>query len=284
MSHPSWPTSLHEASQPVIPRKRNSDALIELSDSDSDAPRPKKPRLDPQQKHPLLVVNSNLPPYITTQRTMVVPNPPVMTAPAASPSSVMPQPTPMGGPSLPQAPLRSINEILDERARVANDVAQMRAVLSIRPEIDRNLANDQFNAWQPGLSVVAEMQTAAAPERLPRPPFLVPPSSGYASVTPESAPTETTHDAYPKYLESEGETSKSENDQSNGHPPLPMPNHAISTAAFSQPAKYVGATECPQHSLTIPIVYRNSFKTAIETFLTLMLPFKKVSRSSDCVI
>ena len=260
LSHPSWPTSLLEPRQSFIPRKRNSDALIELSDSDSDAPRPKKPRLDPQQKHPLLAVNSNLPPYITTQRTMVVPNPPVMAAPAASLGLVMPQPTPMRGPFLPQGPVQSINEILDERIRIANAGSQMRASLSTRPEVDGYSANDQFNAWQLRPSVadnkIAEMQTTAAPERFtvipnPHPPFLVPPTSGYASVTPESALPETTRDAHPKYLESEGETSNAENDQPNGHSSLPISNHAISTAAFSQPAKYVGTTECPQHYLSL---------------------------------
>jgi hypothetical protein len=92
LSHPLRPTSLQEARQSDIPRKRNSDVLTELSDSDSDAPRPKKPRLDPQQKHPLLAVNPNLPPYTTTQQTTVVPNPPVMVAPAASPGSVIHSP------------------------------------------------------------------------------------------------------------------------------------------------------------------------------------------------
>lgn len=294
MSHFSRPTSFQEAIQPVIPRKRNAEvALIELSDSDSDAPRPKKPRLDLQQKHPLLAVNRNLPPYITAQPTMVIPDLPVMTVRAASPGPVMPQPTPMPEPFLPQGPVQSIDEILDERTRIANALSQLRASLTTRPEIDRDLVNDHINSWQLSLSVIdnkiAEIQRAATTEGPavvpnPHPPFLMTPSPGYLSVTPELAPPETIYDAYPMHVESEGEASNAENGQPNGNPPLPMSNHAISTVASSQPAKYAGATECLQYTLIFHIVYRNSFRTATETFLTLMLPFKKVSKSSDCVI
>lgn len=293
MSRSSRPTLLEGARQSVIPRKRNSDvALTELSDSDSDAPRPKKPRLDLQHKHPLLAVNPNLPPYVTTQRAIVVPNPPVMTAPTASLGPEMPQRTPVRGPFPPQDPVQSINDLLSERAQAAATLSQLRASLSTEPDIDRNSASDYINAWQQRLSIVdnqiAEVQMAAAPEGFavspnPHPPFLVP-SSAYTGVTPESAPPETTHDAHPGYVENEGEASGADNDQSNGHPSLPMSNQAISIAGSSQPAKYVGATECLQYYLTLPIVCRNFFKTAIETFLTLMLPFKRVSRGSDCVI
>ena len=225
---------------------------------------------------------------------MVVPNRPVMTAPAASLGPVMPQPTPMAGPFLPQGPVQSIDAILDEHAQIADVLSQLRAPLSTGPEIDRSLANGHINPRQLRLSVIddniAEMQMAAATERFavvpnPHPPFLVPPSSGYVSVTPESAPPETTHYARTMFVdESEGEASNAENGQPNGHPSLPMPDHAISAIASSQPAKYAGTTECVQHSLILHIVYRNSFKIATETFLTRMPPFKKVSKSSDCVI
>ena len=251
-SYPSRPTSLEEPRQSVIPRKRNSDvALTELSDSDSDAPRPKRPRLDFQHKHPLLAVNPNLPPYVTTQRTIVVPNPPVMTAPAGSPGSEMPQPALMQGPSMPQGPVQSINELQGERARAAATLSQLRASLSTGPDVDRDLASGYINVWQQHLSVIdnqiAEMQMAAAPERSavspnPHPPFLVP-SSAYASVTPELAPPQTTHDAHLGIVESEGEASNAENNQPNEHLSLPMPDHALSTVVASQPAKYVGATE-----------------------------------------
>ena len=182
---------------------------------------------------------------------MAVPNPPVMTAPAASLGPVMPQPTPMPGPFLPQGPVQSMDEILDERAQIANALSQLRASLSTGPEIDSDLANDHINSWQLRLSVIdnkiAEMQMAAATERPavvsnPHPTFLVPPSSGYLSVTPESATPETTHDVHPMYVESEGEASNAENGQPNGHPSLQTLNHAILTAASSQPAKYASAT------------------------------------------
>lgn len=250
LSHPPRATLPHLARQFDIPRKRSSAvALTELSDSDSDAPRPKKPRLDPPQKHPLLVVNPNLPPYITTQQT-TVPNPPV---PAGSSISVISQPAPVHAPSLPQGPM---NEVLGERARVAATLHELRSSLSTRPDIDRNLAN--INAWQQHLSAIdnqiAEMQMIIAPEGFsvptnPQPPFLVPISTVSASITPEPGPSEATHDVYPGYIESEGETSNVENDQSNGFPSLPMPEPALPTAGSSRPAKYVGAIECPRRSL-----------------------------------
>ena len=291
MSHSSRPTLLEGARQSVITRKRNIDvALTELSDSDSDAPRPKKPRLDLQHKHPLLAVNPNLPPYVTKQQAIVVPNPPIMTAPAASPGSEMPQRTPVRGPFPSQGPVQSINDLLSERARAAATLSQLRASLSTEP--DRDLSSDYINAWQQRLFMldnqIAEVQMAATLEEFtvspnPHPPLFVP-SSAYANVTPELAPPETTHDAHPGYGENEGEASGADNNQSNGHPSLPMSNQAISIAGSSQPAEYVGATECLQYYLTLPIVCKNSFKTAIETFLTLMLPFKRVSKSSGCVI
>jgi len=193
---------------------------------------------------------------------------------------------------MPQGPVQSINELQGERARAAATLSQLRASLSTGPDVDRDLASGYINVWQQHLSVIdnqiAEMQMAAAPERSavspnPHPPFLVP-SSAYASVTPELAPPQTTHDAHLGIVESEGEASNAENNQPNEHLSLPMPDHALSTVVASQPAKCVGATECLRYSLTLPPVCRNSFKTAIETFLTLMLPFKRVSKSSDYVI
>lgn len=284
--HPPRATSPHLARLPVIPRKRNSDvALTELSDTDSDAPRPKKPRLDPSPKHPLLAVNPNLPPYITTQHT-TVPNPP-----AGSPGPVIPQPAPIHVPSLSHGPVQSINEVLNERDRVAACLSELRSSLSTRPDIDRSLVN--INAWQQRLfeidNQIVEMQMTATPEGLCvppnlQPPFLVPTSTVSVSTTPEPGPSMATHDVYPGYIESEGETSNVENDQSTGFPSLPMSEPAISTTGSSRPAKYVGSPECLQHSLILPSVCRNSFKIAIEISLTLTLPYKKDSKSSDFVI
>jgi hypothetical protein len=185
LPYPSRPTSLEEARHFVIPRKRNSDsALTELSDSDSDAPRPKRQRLDLQQKHPLLAVNPNLPPYVATQRSMVVPTPPVMLVSAASPVSEMPQPTPMRGPFLPQGQVQSIDELLGERARAAAALSQLRASLGTGPDVDGNSTSDYINSWQQRLSVIdnqiAEVQMAAPPERFavslnPHPLSLCPP-------------------------------------------------------------------------------------------------------------
>lgn len=288
MLHPPRATSFHLARQRDNPRKRNSDvALTELSDTDSDAPRPKKPRLDPPQKHPLLSVNPNLPPYIIAQHT-TVPNPLV---PAGSPSSVMSQPLPMHVSSLPQGPVQSVNEVLSERARVATTLYELRSALSTGLDIDKNLAN--INAWQQRLSAIdnqiADMRMTAAPEALgvlpnPHPPFLVPTSTVSGSITPEPGPSEATHDVYPGYIESEGDTSNVENDQSNGFPSLSASEPAISTTGSSQPARYVCTTERPWYSLILHSVCGNSFKIAIEISLTLTLPYKRVSKNSDFVI
>lgn len=245
--------------------------------------------MDPPQKHPLLAVNPNLPPDITTQQTTVVLNPLVMEAPAANPDSIISPPAPMHAPSLPQDPVRSINEALGDRAQVAAALFQLGASLSTRPDIDRNMANDLIKAQRLSAIDDVEMQMAAAPESLgvplnPHPPFLVPASYVYASTTPEPGPSEARHDAYPGYLESEGEASNAENDQSNAFPSLPMSTPAVPPTGFSQPAEYVRTVECLLHSLILPLVCRNSFKIAIETFLTLTLPYKRVSKSSDCVI
>lgn len=256
LSHPLRPTSPYEARQADNPRKRNSEvALTELSDSDSDVPRSKKPRLDSTQKHPLLAVNPNLPPYITKQQTTVIPNPPVMKAPAASPGSVTSQPAPVRALFPPQGPVQSMNEVLSERAQVAATLHQLRNSLSTRPDIDRNLAN--VNAWQQHLSAIdnqiAEMQMAATPERLgvspkPHPPALVPSSSVHASDTPKPASSETGDDAYPGHLESEGEASNAENDNFNSFASLPMSTGPISSSGLSQPAKYAGTTVPPAFS------------------------------------
>lgn len=210
MSHPSRPTSLQEVRLFDIPRKRNSDvALIELSDSDSDAPRPKKPRLDPQQKHPLL------PPYITGQQTTVVPNPPVTMAPAATLNQLCA--TLSTGPDI-------------DWDLTGDHISAWQQPLSVTD------------------NKTAEMQMAAAPERFTvypnlHPAFIVPSSSIYPGDTAEAAPSEVTLDAHPVHTESEGDGSNTENGQPNGHPSLQILNSAISTADSSPPVKYVSATE-----------------------------------------
>jgi hypothetical protein len=258
LSQLSWPASprgARQASIPIRSRKRNGDAaLTELSDSDSDAPRPKKPRLDPLQNRPLLESNRNLPTYTATEPTIVVPNPPVMMAPMGSLGSGAAQPVPIQVPFLPQGPVRSINEVLNERSRVVSTMHQLRGFLNTRPDIDKDVASDHINACQQRLSAIdnqiAEMQMTAAPERLvvppnPHPPFLVP-TSIRASVTPELAPSGTMDEQYPGYTESEDEMGNAKNDQKSGFLSLPMPKHSISTArSASRPAEYVSPPDVP---------------------------------------